>query len=99
MTKPAKDGSNSETFQGTGDHLKTIMETDRRAVYQAFYKKPDTDIDSVESTWIASETPGVGKTMPMWADRLIHAEILLTEMKIDSSIDYLLHVLEREKQK
>lgn len=92
-------GGHKEAFIGTGDHLKTVMELDRRNVFKYFYDSSDkTDEIQVESTWLAGEEAGHGMRLPLWAERLIHADVLVMQGKIECSMDYLLHVLGKETQ-
>jgi len=83
------------TFVGTGDHLKTVMELDRRNVYKSFYADGP---DDCESTWIAGDEDGHGMLLPQWAERLIHADVLVMQEKIDCAIDYLLHTLGKQNE-
>ncbi len=89
-----KQGSNDAKFVGTGEHLKEIMENDRRAVFQAFYGSAE-DAPLVESTWLAGEDGGM--LMPEWQERMVHAEMMYLKGNIDSSMDYLLHVMAKRK--
>lgn len=84
-------------FTGTGDHMREVMEVDRRNVFKSFYGVTMLD-DYVESTWIAGDEPGHGMKLPVWAERLIHAEVLVMQEKIDCAVDYLLHVLGQHKE-
>lgn len=85
-------------YTGTGEAMKSVMEVDRRNVFQAYFGATMPD-DYVESTWLAGEEPGHGMKLPLWAERLIHAEVLVMQMKIDSTVDYLLHHFGREETK
>jgi hypothetical protein len=92
---PSYDGKPATRFVGTGDHLKSILETDRRAAFKAFYGE-DTP---TESTWLAGEEPGHGMLLPLWAERLIHAEMMVVQEKIETSIEYLIHAYSKQTEK
>ena len=86
-------GAHTAKFMGTGDGLKSIMENDRVNVFKCFYEGQS----ETESTWLAGEESGKGMMLPKWAERLIHADVLVMQEKIETTMDYLLHVIEREK--
>lgn len=90
MTKStAPEGKVQTQYTGTGDHLKMVMEYDRVNVFKTFYEGgPDT-----ESTWIAGADAGKGMMLPLWAERLIHADVLVMQEKVDTTMDYLIHAL------
>lgn len=94
-TKPFTDSTVKPSFTGTGEHLKQVMECDRRNVFKCFYVDAK---DNCESTWLAGDEPGTGMMLPMWAERLIHADVLVMQEKVDCTMDYLLHVLSKQKQ-
>lgn len=87
-------GSLSSNFKGTGDHMKEVMEVDRRNVFKAFYGEGQ----ETESTWLAGEELGHGMKLPLWQERLIHADILVMQEKVDTTMDYLIHVLGQKKE-
>lgn len=94
---PSNDGK-AQVYNGTGERLRNVMELDRRNVYKAYFGATMPD-DYVESTWLAGDEPGHGMKLPLWAERIIHAEVLVMQEKIDSTIEYLLYQLEKEEIK
>lgn len=95
LTKPVSpDGKVSNKYTGTGEHLKMVMELDRLNVFKCFY---DGGPDSF-SSWICDEKHETGELMPLWRERLIHASVMHSQEKVDTTMDYLLHVLGQEKK-
>lgn len=85
-----QEGKAKTQYIGNGEHLKMVLEFDRKNVFKSFYMG---QADSVESTWLAGEEDGKGMMLPTWAERLMHAEVLVMQEKTETTIDYLLHVL------
>jgi hypothetical protein len=81
--------------QVQGGRLKGVMEIDRRNVYKAYFGEGE----QTESTWIAGEEQGRGMMLPLWAERLIHADVLVMQEKIDSTIEYLMHHMGKQDSK
>ena len=87
LSRPSDGAERNPKLGGTGERLKSIMESDRRNVYKTYFG----EATQAESTWLAGDEPSRGMLLPMWAERLIHAEVLHMQEKIDTTIDYLLH--------
>lgn len=86
---PVGSDGKPQTYSGTGEKLKNVMEIDRRNVYKFYFG----ETEMTESTWLAGDEAGHGMLLPLWAERLIHADVLVMQEKIDSTIEYLLHHL------
>lgn len=73
--------------------MRDVMEVDRVNVFKFYYgTEPE-----VESTWLAGDEPGKGMMLPKWAERLMHAEVMVMKGKVECSIDYILHSIAQNK--
>jgi hypothetical protein len=82
-----KDEKVKVQFTGTGEVLKQSLELDRINVFKSFYG----EVELRESSWLAGEEPGKGMVLPLWQERLIHADIMVSKESIDTTIDFLLY--------